>query len=75
MANFEETGPSKPTTEATRVDKITPSYRVFHYLRAIIVVVIAVILLIRRLQQFYSRPRWKDLYTFLPIGRLLIRLF
>jgi multiple sugar transport system permease protein len=46
MTNFEETGPSKPTTEATRVDKITPSYRVFHYLRAIIVVVIAIILLI-----------------------------
>ena len=46
MANFEETGPGRPTTEAIRVDKITPRYRLFHYLRAIIVVVIAIILLI-----------------------------
>ncbi|MBE9475048.1 MAG: carbohydrate ABC transporter permease [Chloroflexi bacterium] len=39
-------GPSKPTTEATRVDKITPRYRLFHYLRSIIVVIVAIILLI-----------------------------
>ncbi|UCE00804.1 MAG: carbohydrate ABC transporter permease [Chloroflexota bacterium] len=46
MANFKETGPSNPTTEATRVDKITPRYRLFHNLRAIIVILIAIVLLI-----------------------------
>jgi multiple sugar transport system permease protein len=46
MATFEEAGPSKPTTEATRVDKITPRYRAFHYLRAIFVFIIAIIMLI-----------------------------
>jgi len=46
MAKFEETGPSKPVTEATRVDKITPRYRFFHNLRAVAVVIIAVVLLI-----------------------------
>ncbi len=46
MATFEETGPGKPTIEATRVDKITPRYRLFHNLRAILVVVVAIILLI-----------------------------
>ena len=46
MAKFEETGPSKPTTEATRVDKITPRYRFFHNVRAIAVVIIAILLLI-----------------------------
>lgn len=46
MAKFEETGPSKPTTEATRVDKITPRYRFFHNVRAIAVVIIAIALLI-----------------------------
>jgi multiple sugar transport system permease protein len=46
MTAFEETGPRRPTNEATRVDKITPRYRLFHNLRAIVVVIIAIILLI-----------------------------
>lgn len=46
MATFKEVGPGAPITEATRVDKITPSYRLFHYLRTIVVVIIAIILLI-----------------------------
>jgi len=46
MATFEETGPSKPVTEATRVDKITPRYRLFHNLRATAVIIIAIVLLI-----------------------------
>jgi len=46
MANFEQAGPSRPVTESIRVDKITPRYRITHYLRAILVVVIAIVMLI-----------------------------
>jgi multiple sugar transport system permease protein len=46
MSTFEDTGPSRPTIEATRVDKITPRYRLFHNLRAVLVIIIAVIMLI-----------------------------
>src|SRR4030067_1891642 len=46
MANFGEVGPSKPVVEAIRVDKVTPGYRLTHTLRAILVLVLAVILLV-----------------------------
>jgi multiple sugar transport system permease protein len=46
MASFDEVGPKKPITESTRVDKVTPRYRLTHSLRAIIVVIIAIIMLL-----------------------------
>jgi multiple sugar transport system permease protein len=46
MSNFREDGPGYPVTEATRVDKVSPRSRFFKSLRAIIVVIIAVIMLI-----------------------------
>lgn len=46
MGKFEESGPSKPITESTRVDKVTPRYRLTHSLRALIVIIVAVIMLI-----------------------------
>ncbi len=46
MASFEEVGPGKPITESTRVDKVTPRYRLSHNLRAIIVLIIAIIMLV-----------------------------
>ena len=46
MANFSEVGPGKPVTESSRVDKLTPRSRLTHNLRAIIVIVIAIIILI-----------------------------
>ncbi len=46
MANFNEVGPGKPVTESSRVDKLTPRSRLTHNMRAIIVIVIAIIILI-----------------------------
>lgn len=46
MARFEEVGPSAPVTEAARVDEISPRARLFHNIRAIVVLVIALIGLI-----------------------------
>ena len=46
MSDFREDGPGYPVTEATRVDKVSPRSRFFKSLRAIIVVIIAVIMLI-----------------------------
>jgi multiple sugar transport system permease protein len=46
MANFNEVGPGKPVTESSRVDKLTPRSRLTHNLRAIIVILIAIIILI-----------------------------
>lgn len=46
MARFEEVGPSTPVTEAARVDEISPRARLFHNIRAIVVLVIALIGLI-----------------------------
>lgn len=43
MARFEEVGPSTPVTESTRVDKVSPRARLLHNLRAIIVVIVALI--------------------------------
>ena len=45
MAKFEETGPRHPVTESTRVDKVHPRARLTKNLRAILVVLIAIILL------------------------------
>lgn len=46
MATFNEVGPGKPVTESSRVDKLTPRSRLTHNLRAIIVIVIAIVILI-----------------------------
>ncbi|MEJ2351018.1 MAG: carbohydrate ABC transporter permease [Anaerolineales bacterium] len=46
MATFKEVGPGKPVIESTRVDKITPGYRLTHNLRALVVVVVAIVILI-----------------------------
>lgn len=46
MAQFEETGPAKPITESIRVDKVSPRARIFHNLRALAVLVIAIVGLI-----------------------------
>jgi len=46
MANFSEVGPGNPVTESSRVDKLTPRSRLTHNLRALTVIVIAIIILI-----------------------------
>ena len=46
MAQFEEVGPAKPSLESIRVDKVSPRARVFHNLRALAVLVVAIIGLI-----------------------------
>ncbi len=46
MATFNEVGPGRPVTESSRVDKLTPRYRITHILRALLVIVIAIIILI-----------------------------
>lgn len=46
MASFEETGPSTPVTEGVRVDRIHPRARLLKNVRAIVVVVLALIGLI-----------------------------
>jgi multiple sugar transport system permease protein len=46
MATFNEIGPGKPVTTSSRVDKLTPGSRLTHNLRAIIVIVIAIVILI-----------------------------
>ena len=46
MAQFEEVGPAKPITESIRVDKVSPRARVFHNLRALAVLVMAIVGLI-----------------------------
>jgi multiple sugar transport system permease protein len=46
MATFNEVGPGKPVTESSRVDKLTPRSRLTHNLRAIIVIVIAILILV-----------------------------
>lgn len=43
MSTFTETGPSVPVTESIRVDKVSPQARLFKNLRAILVVVIALV--------------------------------
>jgi multiple sugar transport system permease protein len=46
MAQFEETGPAKPITDSIRVDKVSPRARIFHNLRALAVLVVAIVGLI-----------------------------
>jgi len=46
MAEFAKTGPSKPVVEAIRVDKVTPGYRLVNNVRALIVILLAVVGLI-----------------------------
>jgi multiple sugar transport system permease protein len=46
MASFAETGPSRPVTESTRVDKVTPQARAAHNARATIVIILAIVGLI-----------------------------
>jgi multiple sugar transport system permease protein len=46
MATFNEVGPGKPVTESSRVDKLTPRFRITHILRALLVILIAIIILI-----------------------------
>ncbi|MGW8224960.1 MAG: carbohydrate ABC transporter permease [Anaerolineales bacterium] len=46
MANFKEVGPGNPVTESSRVDKLTPRSRLTHNLRALLVILIAIIILI-----------------------------
>jgi len=46
MAQFEETGPTKPILESIRVDKVSPRARFFHNLRALSVLILAIVGLI-----------------------------
>jgi multiple sugar transport system permease protein len=46
MGNFAETGPSKPVTVSTRVDKVAPRARLMGKVRAFVVIAISLILLI-----------------------------
>jgi multiple sugar transport system permease protein len=46
MTSFEETGPSTPITEGIRVDKVKPRARLAKNLRAIIVIIVAIVLLV-----------------------------
>lgn len=46
MPSFEETGPKSPVVESIRVDKVRPSARFFRNLRALIVIVLAIVLLL-----------------------------
>ncbi|MCL4295008.1 MAG: carbohydrate ABC transporter permease [Anaerolineae bacterium] len=59
MSAFTETGPSVPVTESIRVDKVSPRARLFKNLRAILVVIFALIglvpVLIMGLTAFKSR--------------------
>ena len=43
MAAFIETGPRVPVTESIRVDKVSPQARLFKNLRAILVLIIALV--------------------------------
>jgi multiple sugar transport system permease protein len=46
MSSFEETGPNRPITESIRVDKVSPRARVSKRVKAIIVIIFAIIGLI-----------------------------
>jgi len=43
MASFTETGPSVPVTESIRVDKVSPRARLFKNVRAVLVVLVALL--------------------------------
>ena len=46
MSSFEENGPGYPVTESTRVDKVKPRARIGRQVRAVLVVIVAVVLLV-----------------------------
>jgi multiple sugar transport system permease protein len=46
MSSFEETGPREPVTESIRVDKVQPRAQIAGKIRAIIVVIVAILLLV-----------------------------
>ena len=46
MSSFEETGPREPVTESIRVDKVQPRAQLAGKIRAVIVVIVAIILLV-----------------------------
>jgi multiple sugar transport system permease protein len=46
MSSFEETGPREPVTESIRVDKVQPRAQLAKKIRAIIVIIVAIILLV-----------------------------
>ena len=46
MSSFEETGPSTPVTESFRVDKVKPQARLGKRVRAILVIIVAIVLLV-----------------------------
>lgn len=46
MSTFEETGPGRPVTESTRVDKVSPQARITHRARVIAIIIVAFIGLI-----------------------------
>jgi multiple sugar transport system permease protein len=46
MPSFEETGPGAPVTESIRVDKVKPQARLGRRLRALIVIVVAIVMLV-----------------------------
>jgi multiple sugar transport system permease protein len=60
MAKFEQVGPSRPVVVATRVDKVTPGYRLVNNARALIVIVLTIVMLIpvgvMILTAFKTRP-------------------
>lgn len=43
MSTFTKTGPSVPVTESIRVDKVSPKARLLKNLRAILVLIVALI--------------------------------
>src|SRR5210317_1172969 len=46
MSSFAETGPREPVTEGIRVDKVQPRAQLGKKIRAIIVIIVAIILLV-----------------------------
>ena len=46
MSSFAETGPREPVTEGIRVDKVQPRAQLGRKIRAIIVIIVAIILLV-----------------------------
>lgn len=46
MSSFEETGPREPVTESIRVDKVQPRAQLAKKIRALLVVIVAIILLV-----------------------------
>ncbi len=60
MASFAETGPSRPVVTPVRVDKVSPRARLLRAIRALVVIVLAVVglipVLVMAMTAFKSRP-------------------